>query len=68
MRQSPYFTVGAAARHLGCQPWQIRRLFERGLLPPAPRVGTYRVIAAKDLPKVEAALRQAHYLPQEVPA
>jgi DNA-binding transcriptional MerR regulator len=59
------YTVGAVARRFGCTPWQIRRLFERGLLPPASRVGAYRVIAACDLPRVEAALRLAGYLPSE---
>jgi hypothetical protein len=44
----------------------VRRLFERGLLPPAPRVGAYRVIAVGDLPLVEKVLREAGYLP-EVP-
>jgi DNA-binding transcriptional MerR regulator len=59
------YTVGAVARRYGCAAWQIRRLFERGLLPPAPRVGAYRVFAAGDLPRVEAALRRAGYLPRE---
>jgi DNA-binding transcriptional MerR regulator len=58
-------TIGAVAAHFGCKPWQVRRLYERGLLPPAPRVGAYRVVSAEDLPKVEAALRQAGYLPSE---
>lgn len=65
MSESPYWTVGAVARRFGCQPWQIRRLFERGLLPQAPRVGAYRVISSTDLPRVEEALRQAGYLAQE---
>jgi DNA-binding transcriptional MerR regulator len=55
-------TVGEAARRLGCRPWQIRRLFERGLLPPAARLGTYRVISESDLPKVEDALKRVGYL------
>jgi DNA-binding transcriptional MerR regulator len=57
------FTVGAVAERFGVPPWQVRRLFERGLLPPAARAGAYRVIAAADLPKVEQALRDAGYLP-----
>jgi hypothetical protein len=64
MSESPYLTVGAAARRLGYLTWQVRRLFERGLLPQAPRVGAYRVIAVAELPRVEAALRAAGYLPQ----
>jgi DNA-binding transcriptional MerR regulator len=62
MGNCPYRTIGAVARHFGCHAWQVRRLFERGLLPEAPRVGAYRVIAAADLPRVEKALRQAGYL------
>lgn len=61
-----FFSLGMAARHLGCHVWQIRRLFERDLLPPAPRIGPYRVIAAADLPRVEAALRQAGYLSAQI--
>ncbi len=65
MQDPNYLTIGAAARRCGCPPWQIRRLFERGFLPPAPRVGAYRVIAAADLPLVEKALRDANYLPTQ---
>jgi DNA-binding transcriptional MerR regulator len=62
MTKTPYLTIGDVAKHFGCQAWQVRRLFERGLLPQAPRVGAYRVVAAADLPLVEAALRRAGYL------
>jgi hypothetical protein len=65
MPEPPYLTVGAIARRLGCAPWQVRRLFERGLLPQPPRVGAYRVVAAADLGRVAEALRQAGYLPAE---
>jgi DNA-binding transcriptional MerR regulator len=58
----PVLTIGSVARRYGCPAWQIRRLFERGLLPPAPRVGAYRVIAVADLHLVEQALRNAGYL------
>lgn len=54
--------VGEVARTLGCQGWQIRRLFERGLLPPAERIGLYRVIPESELPKVKEALQKAGYL------
>jgi DNA-binding transcriptional MerR regulator len=62
MIQKAPLTLGAVARHFDCRTWQIRRLFERNLLPPAARVGPYRVIAAADLPLVEKALRAAGYL------
>ena len=66
--QDPPLTVGAVASRLGVPTWQIRRLFERGLLPPASRVGPYRVFFAEDLPRVKQALEQAGYLsgPKEV--
>jgi len=63
VNQSNYLTIGSVAQLFGCSPWQVRRLFERGALPPAPRIGAYRVIARDDLPKVERALRKAGYLP-----
>jgi DNA-binding transcriptional MerR regulator len=61
----PPLTLGAVARRYGCPTWQIRRLYERGLLPPAKRVGAYRVVAVSDLPLVERALRDAGYLPHD---
>jgi DNA-binding transcriptional MerR regulator len=63
MQDPHYLTIGSVARRYGCPAWKVRRLFERGLLPPAPRVGAYRVIAANDLPLVENALLEAGYLP-----
>jgi DNA-binding transcriptional MerR regulator len=60
----PLHTVGTVARRYGCRPWQVRRIFARGLLPPALRVGAYRVFAAADLPCIEEALRRAGYIPQ----
>ena len=57
-------TIGEAARRLGFETWQVRQVFIRGLLPPAQRVGVYRVIAEADLPKVEASLKECGYLPQ----
>jgi DNA-binding transcriptional MerR regulator len=64
MTQEAPLTLGAVAKHFACHTWQIRRLFERNLLPPAARVGAYRVIAPADLPLVEKVLRAAGYLPK----
>ena len=55
-------TLGPAAKLLGVRTWQLRRLFERGLMPEPPRVGAYRVIAVTDLPYLKAALHEAGYL------
>ena len=56
-------TVGEVARYfaergLPVTPRHVRRCFERGLLPPAQRLGADRVVAQADLPLVEKALRQ----------
>lgn len=56
------YTLGEVARTLGCDIWYIRRLYERNLLPPAERVGTYRVVRESDLPKVREALKKAGYV------
>lgn len=61
-------TLGDLARRFTCPVWAIRRLYERGLLPEPPRVGPYRVVAERDVPAVEAALRSAGYLPPASPA
>jgi hypothetical protein len=63
---SSALTTGQIARHFGCLPWQVRRVFERGLLPEPQRIGAYRVVEAADLPKIEQALRTAGYLGKEV--
>ena len=55
--------LGAVARHFGVPVWKIRRLYERGVLPPAERVGSFRVVRAADFPTIEAALRRAGYMP-----
>lgn len=60
-----HLTTGAIARRYGVPVWTVRRLFERGLLPPAMRVGLYRLIPVSELPRVEEALRSAGYLPAE---
>ena len=55
-------STGELARHFGCESWQVRRLYERGLLPPAQRIGRYRYVAVADLPAIEVALTQAGYI------
>jgi DNA-binding transcriptional MerR regulator len=70
MQPVPAMTVGEVAKHftergLPVTARHVRRLFERELLPPAQRVGAYRVIAQADLPLVEKALREAGYLPRQ---
>ncbi len=59
-------TLGDVARRYGCHVWQVRRLYERGLLTEAARVGTYRVVVASELPRVQRALIEAGYLREPV--
>jgi DNA-binding transcriptional MerR regulator len=61
-------TLGDVARLVGVDVWQVRRLYERGLLPPAARVGGKRVVSAAELPRVRRALTEAGYLRSEEPA
>jgi hypothetical protein len=58
-------TIGAVAGQFGVVAWKVRRLYERDILPPADRIGPYRVIDPVDLPKVAAALHQAGHLGPE---
>jgi hypothetical protein len=59
---SQNYTTGSLAAHFGVEVWQVRRLFERGLLPEPGRVGAYRVVTEAELPAVEKALIAAGYL------
>jgi DNA-binding transcriptional MerR regulator len=60
-------TIGDVARLFDVAPWQVRRLFERALVPQARRVGAYRIIDPADLPTIEGALREAGYLSNASP-
>lgn len=55
-------TLGDAATRLGCQSWQIRKMYTKGILPEPPRIGGVRVLAEADLPALRAALLKAGYL------
>jgi hypothetical protein len=59
------YTVGQIAARYAVPAWKVRRLFERGLVPQATRVGAYRVVPASELPVIEEALRLAGYMPRE---
>jgi hypothetical protein len=65
MHPSRILTIGDVAAHFGVEPWQVRRLYQRGLLPPATRVGVYRVAFESDLPTIEGALVRAGYIPRQ---
>jgi hypothetical protein len=62
---APVLTLGDVAHKVGVSVWQVRRLFERGTLPAAARVGQYRVVAEADVPAIKEALEAAGYLKSE---
>jgi hypothetical protein len=55
-------TLGEVASHFGIQLWQVRRVFQRGLLPEPDRIGVIRVIPTSLLPTIGQTLRAAGYL------
>lgn len=60
--QRAYSTGEVAKLYPPVAPWQVARLFERGLVPERQRLGRYRIITEDDLPEIERALREAGYL------
>jgi DNA-binding transcriptional MerR regulator len=65
MNATTILTIGDVARHFGVRPWKVRALYERGLLPPAARLRSYRIVTDDDLPRIEQALRDAGYLGEQ---
>lgn len=61
IEQAPVLTIGATARHFGLPAWKVRRLYERGLLPPAARAGLYGIVPAAR-PDGTAAWSRGHIL------
>jgi|GEM_PF-3461801 len=57
-------TTSDVAKRCGCAAWKVRRIFERGILPAAKRIGLYRVFEAADVPRIRTALIAAGYLPK----
>ena len=55
-------SIGDVAKRLGCEGWEVRRVFTRGLLPEPARVAGYRAIPEQYIPTIKAALVKAGYL------
>ena len=57
-------TIGKVAELTGYTIGQVRKLYERGILPEPQRCGFYRVVLTTEVPKIEAALK-ARYRKRE---
>jgi DNA-binding transcriptional MerR regulator len=55
-------TTATVAKKFGVKTWQVRRLYEKGLLAEPSRAGQYRLIDPADLPRIKRALKEAGYL------
>lgn len=55
-------TLGEVADYFSQPLWRIRRLYILKHLPPAQRVGPYRVVPESELPLVRSALIRAKYI------
>jgi len=62
-----YLTTGELGDALGIQAWRIARLFERGLLPEAQRIGGRRLIPKSLIPVIVDALRARGGIAAESP-
>jgi hypothetical protein len=59
---SDVISTTAAAALLGCKPWQVRRLFERGRIVERYRVSGRRIILPEQLPVLRRLLIEAGFL------
>ena len=57
-----FLSTGQAAKKVGIRSWEVSRLYERGMMPPAARAGNRRIIPIEDLPALREAAKQAGYL------
>jgi hypothetical protein len=65
MVRKPHLTTREIADLLGAPLWAVRRAVD-ALDPKVPRAGLYRLVPARLLPRVEAALRAGgHLVPRE---
>lgn len=60
--QTGFLSLGEVANRLGCQLWQVSRIFDRELLPAAQRIGRNRVVPESRLAEIRLVLREAGFL------
>jgi hypothetical protein len=61
-REKAFLTAGEVAVLVGLTPLQVSRVYERGFMPPALRVGRQRAIPESDVAKIKEAAKEAGYL------
>lgn len=66
MPEPTVLTMGQIGKRFGCSQSQVRKVFTRGFLPEPARAGSYRVVPVEQLGQVEAALRRAGYIKDEL--
>jgi hypothetical protein len=64
MPTSEYLTLGQVARRLGVETWKVQAMLRRGLGPTPYKIGPYRCLHERDLPRLADAMRAVGYLPQ----
>jgi hypothetical protein len=57
-----YLTISEASLSIGIEPWQLRRLYNRQLVPEPARYGNNRVVKPDDLPGLRRAAKSVGYL------
>ena len=58
-------TLGQVATHFQIQLWQVRAIYQRGILPEPPRFTRFRIVDRSELPTIRAALITGGYLKPE---
>jgi len=62
MAVAEVLSLPEAAALLKVGPWTLRKMFRRGLIKEAPRVGLHRCVLRRDLPRLRRALEAGGFL------
>jgi excisionase family DNA binding protein len=62
MPEKQFYSTGEVSKILGIRSLHVSRIYERGFMPPATRVGPHRIIPAADLDALREAAKAAGYL------
>ena len=61
-------TIEYAPQGIVVYEWQVRRVFELGMLPEPQKFANKRVIVDAIIPQIVTAIRQRGWLPQQEPS